>query len=255
MTERAPVHRDRRRAEAFGSAAQSYDANRPHYPEALIAELVQRDGLRVLDVGAGTGIASMQLAQAGANVLAVEPDSQMARVASEKGLSVEVATFEAWDPAGRSFDMVVFAQSFHWVEPRLALRKVAALLNPGGRLALLWNRVAPVTPDRQQLDRAYAGLLDEWQRPSVYVEGDELGPLLTEAGLASERRRHVDHLHYPTERWVNMVTTYSNVLTLDPSVQEELRSRLEACIGDSGVDATNDALAVVCTVGDQVSTA
>jgi len=254
VTERAPIHRDRRRAEAFGSAADRYDAYRPRYPDALIADLVQRDGLRTLDVGAGTGIASMQLADAGANVLAVEPDSQMARVASAKGLSVEVANFEAWDPAGRTFDLVVFAQSFHWVEPRLGLRKVVALLNPGGRLALLWNRIFPVTPNKQQLDRAYAGLLDEWQRPSVDVEGEELLPLLTEVGMASDRRRYVEHLHYPTERWVNLVTTYSNVLTLDPAVQSELRARLEACIGDSGVDATSDALAVVCTAGDQVST-
>lgn len=254
MTERAAVHRDRRRAEAFGSAAERYDAYRPRYPVALIAELVERNDLRALDVGAGTGIASMQLADAGANVVAVEPDSQMARVASEKRLSVEVATFEAWDPAGRTFDLVVFAQSFHWVEPGLALRKVAALLNPGGRLALLWNRITPVTPDRKQLDRAYAGLLDDRQSPSAGVEGDDLGPLLDAAGFTGERRRYVEHLHYPTERWVNMVTTYSNVLTLDPTVQSELRSRLEACIGDSGVDATNDALAVVCTVGDQVST-
>jgi SAM-dependent methyltransferase len=253
VTERAPVHRDRRRAEAFGSAAERYDAYRPRYPDALVSELVERTGLRVLDVGAGTGIASMQLADAGANVLAVDPDSQMARVASRKGLPVEVATFEAWEPAGRTFDLVVFAQSFHWVEPRIALRKVAAVLNPGGRLALLWNRISPVTPDRKQLDRAYAGLLDERQSPSTGLEGDELGPLLTEAGLASVRRRYVDPLHYETERWVNMVTTYSNVLTLDPPAQSELRSRLEACIGASGVDATNDALAVVCTVGDQVS--
>jgi SAM-dependent methyltransferase len=249
------IHRDRRRAESFGSAADRYDEYRPRYPDALIAELVQGNGLRALDVGAGTGIASVQLSGAGANVLAVEPDSQMAHVATEKGLSVEVATFEAWDPAGRTFDLVVFAQSFHWVEPRLALRKVSALLNPGGRLALLWNRISPVTPSRQQLDHAYAGLLDVWQRPSpsAGLEGDELEPLLEQAGLTSDRRRYVEPLHYPTERWVNMVTTYSNVLSLDPTAQSELRARLEACIGASGVDATNDALAVVCTARDQVS--
>ena len=128
-----PAHTDRRRAEAFGSAAEEYDRHRPRYPAALIAGLVA-DVARVLDVGAGTGIASARLVGAGAQVLAVEPDSRMARVAAGKGIHVEQATFEDWQPAGRSFDLVVFAQSFHWVQPRVALKKVATILSPDGRL-------------------------------------------------------------------------------------------------------------------------
>lgn len=100
----------------------------------------------MLDVGAGTGIASKQLADAGADVVAVEPDPEMAAVAAAKGLTVDVATFEDWEPAGRTFDLVVFAQSFHWVEPGSALTKVAGLLTDGGRLALLWNRIVQVRP-------------------------------------------------------------------------------------------------------------
>jgi SAM-dependent methyltransferase len=121
MAERSPAHTDRCRAGAFGSAAEEYDRHRPRYPAALIAGLVADDA-RVLDVGAGTGIASAQLVGAGAEVLAVEPDSRMARVAAGKGIHVEQATFEDWQPAGRSFDLVVFAQSFHWVQPRVALK-------------------------------------------------------------------------------------------------------------------------------------
>jgi SAM-dependent methyltransferase len=247
--DRAPVHRDRRRAESFGAVADRYDRYRPRYPRDLISGLVAHPGIRALDVGAGTGIASTQLMAAGAEVLAVEPDSHMARVAAAKGVSVEVATFEQWEPTDRSFDLVVFAQSFHWVDPKHALHKVAALLNPGGRAALLWNRITPVTPTRQQLDEAYAGLLEHWQRPSVDFEGGaELAALLDEAGFTSEHRRYDERRHYRTDDWVDMVTTYSNVLTLDPADQVELRARLERCIGAGGVDATNDALAVVCTV-------
>jgi 2-polyprenyl-3-methyl-5-hydroxy-6-metoxy-1,4-benzoquinol methylase len=101
MAERSPTHTDRRRAGAFGSAAEEYDRHRPRYPAALIAGLVADDA-RVLDVGAGTGIASAQLVGAGAQVLAVGPDSRMARVAAGKGIHVEQATFEDWQPAGRS---------------------------------------------------------------------------------------------------------------------------------------------------------
>ena len=237
MSEQAPLHTDRLRANSFGSAAARYDRHRPRYPATLIADLVDRQGITVLDVGAGTGIATAQLRDAGADVLAVEPDPLMAEVAAHKGLAVEVATFE---------------QSFHWVDPEPALRKVRALLTPGGRLALLWNRIVPVTPDRDELGRAYAGLLEDWQRPSTEIEGDDLDPLLAAAGLRGERRRYVEHPHYSGADWVAMVTTYSNVLRLPAADQDELRNRLTALIGPAGVAATNDALAVLCTA--QVST-
>lgn len=243
-----PLHRDRRRAGSFGSAADRYDSYRPRYPRGLISDLIAKPGARALDVGAGTGIASRQLTDAGADVLAVEPDPQMARLIAEKGIAVEIDTFERWEPAGRTFDLVVFAQSFHWVEPQPALNKVAAILKPGGRLALLWNRITSVRPTPEQLDGAYAGLVDDWRRPSTGIEsGDELAPLLDAAGFSSERRQYVEHLQYATADWVNMVTTYSNVLTMDPADQTELRFRLARCIPAAGVEATNDALAVVCS--------
>jgi len=55
------------------------------------------------------GIASAQLIEAGAEVLAVEPDSRMARVAAENGNRIEETTFENRQPVSRSFDLVVLA--------------------------------------------------------------------------------------------------------------------------------------------------
>lgn len=248
MSIRRPAHADRRRAEAFGLAADDYDRYRPRYPRSLIDGLVESGHLCALDVGAGTGIASAQLIEAGAEVLAVEPDSRMARVATANGIRIEQATFEDWEPAGRSFDLVVFAQSFHWVQPQRALEKVASFLRPGGRLALLSNRLTPVQPTRQELDEAYAGLLDASQRPPIdAVHDDELMVMIRQHGYSIARRHVSERVRYTTDGWVNMVFTYSNVLTLDPLRRSQLRSRLEQRIGAEGVDVENDATAVICT--------
>jgi SAM-dependent methyltransferase len=245
MPEQSASHTDRRRAESFGVAADEYDRHRPRYPRPLVVGLITCRGVQVLDVGAGTGIASAQLAEAGAHVLAVEPDHRMALVAATKGIRVEQATFEDWRSAGREFDLVVFAQSFHWVDPRPALQKVSAILRPGGQLALLANRIVPTAPTQQDLDEIIADYLDVTARSIVNAE-DEVTALIEECGFSVERRRCVERLHYAREDYLNLLSTYSNRLLLDPTAQAELRSRLAQRIGTTGVDARNDALAVVC---------
>jgi hypothetical protein len=167
MPEQPPAHTDRRRAESFGSAADEYDRHRPRYPRALVADLVAGEGVRALDVGAGTGIASDQLLSAGAQVLAIEPDARMARVTA-----------------------------------------------------------------RSIVNRDEDGVIE----------------MIEQCGFTTERRRVDERLHYSTEEWLNLVFTYSNHLALTPTARTDLRSRLEQRIGSSGVDARNDALAVICSL-------
>ena len=98
MQLRANLYADRARADSFGAAERLYDARRPRYPDQLIDDLLSQGAQTVLDVGAGTGIASEQLLGKGVNVLAVEPDPRMAVVAEHKGIPIEIAMFESWDP-------------------------------------------------------------------------------------------------------------------------------------------------------------
>jgi SAM-dependent methyltransferase len=100
-------------------------------------------GPDALDVGCGTGIEARQFQAAGCKVLGVEPDARMADFARRSGVEVEVATFEAWDPAGRAFDAVVAGQAWHWVDPVAGAAKAAEVLRPGGRLAPFWHVFQP----------------------------------------------------------------------------------------------------------------
>ncbi|MDX1892194.1 class I SAM-dependent methyltransferase [Mycolicibacterium sp. 050158] len=252
MSEPPAPHADRRRAESFGAAADAYDRHRPRYPRQLIEALVTRPGTATLDVGAGTGISSVQLTDAGARVLAVEPDPRMAQVTIAKGIDVEVATFEQWAPAGRSFDLVVFAQSFHWVQPEPALAKVASILTPGGRLALIWNRIVPTSPTSDELNEVYRDYLDEVKRPSIAAEANTVA-ILQDSGFTVQQRHIAEDRHYPGEEWLDLVFTYSNHLGLPPDSRVELRSRLARRIGDAGVRAHNDALALIATPRARVS--
>ena len=125
----------------FDQQAEAYDRFRPTYPDAVIDELLGPvpAGLDVLDVGCGTGIASRQIAQRGAKVLGVELAPRMAEIARSHGVEVEIAAFEGWDAAGRTFDRVTSAQAWHWLDLPIATAKAASVLRPGGRLGLIWN--------------------------------------------------------------------------------------------------------------------
>ena len=92
-------------------------------------------GHEVLDVGCGTGIEARQFEAAGCTVLGIDPDERMAQFARRSGVAVEVAKFEEWDPAGRTFDAVIAGTAWHWVDPRAGAVKAGQVMRPNGRLA------------------------------------------------------------------------------------------------------------------------
>lgn len=149
------------RSRLFDQQAEVYDRFRPSYPDTVIDELLgpKPEGLDVLDVGCGTGIASRQMAQRGAKVLGVELAPRMAEIARSHGIDVELGAFEGWDAAGRTFDRVTSAQAWHWLDLPLATSKAASLLRPGGNLCLIWN--AGWQPDdlADALEEVYASVV------------------------------------------------------------------------------------------------
>lgn len=240
------LHTDRQRANSFGSAAQRYDAYRPGYPDDLISDLLAPDTHRVLDVGAGTGIVSRQLTDHGCTVLAVEPDERMATVARDKGIAVEIATFEEWEPAGRRFDLVTFAASFHWVDPAVALPKIANILTPTGRLALLWNRLRATRPVDIDVDDVFGAYLN------VEAMADRLGTgavvdALATAGFTSTVTEYPRNLRFSLDQWLELLFTYSTFITLAPAAADDLRRRLTERIGHTELTLHGDSLAIVAT--------
>jgi SAM-dependent methyltransferase len=256
MQPRAYLYLDRARADSFGAAARVYDALRPRYPDQLIDDLLLQGARTVLDVGAGTGIASEQLLSKGVNVLAVEPDPRMAEVARVKGVPIEISTFESWQPAERHFDLVVFGSSFHWVNPDIALPKVHRLLSSGGRLALMWNRLLPTRPTHSDFAEIYRDYMDPG---SPLVPGSSNRPVDTErrtqqliasitaSGFTVEERTYPRHTHYSTEQWLDLAFTYSSYLILAPEKASELRTRLAERIGSEGVSVGGDSLLLLAT--------
>ena len=156
----ADKHVDEPGRTVFGAAAEAYDAGRPGYHPALVAEVltyadaVERTAVErtAVEIGAGTGKATVLFAASGVAVTCLEPDTRMAEVlrrntAAFPGVSVEVTSFESWERGDRHFGMLLAATSWHWVHRSRRWTTVADALNPGGTVALFWNPQGVLDPD------------------------------------------------------------------------------------------------------------
>jgi len=139
--------RDRLRT-TFDEAASLYDEVRPGYPEDLFDDIVSLSripaGGRILEIGCGTGQATVPFARRGYRILCIELGENMAVVARcnlERYPQAEVRTgsFEETSLQEGAFDLAISATAFHWLDPAVAYPKVAETLRDGGSLALFWN--------------------------------------------------------------------------------------------------------------------
>jgi SAM-dependent methyltransferase len=234
------------RSRLFDEQAEAYDRFRPTYPDAVIDELLGPipTGLDVLDVGCGTGIASRQIAKRGAKVLGVELGPRMAEIARGHGLEVEIAAFEAWDAAGRTFDRVTSTQAWHWLDLPIATAKAASVLRPGGRLGLIWN--AGCQPD--DLADALEGVYESVVPPGGHrlfrgYAADRLSDFRTGLGSEIDAISAVPDFSAPREKWFPWTQTYQRDEWLAQLLSRSDHAALESAVRDSlfeGIGAAID---------------
>ena len=128
----------------FTGLAEDYSNCRPDYSQVVLQSLLRHTGANtVADVGAGTGIWSRMLSQAGLKTYAVEPCEDMreegARFTADFDIDWHGGSAEATGLSDASVDWVTMASSFHWADTPAALREFHRMLKPGGHLTVLWN--------------------------------------------------------------------------------------------------------------------
>lgn len=234
---------------SFNSAPERYDRVRPGYPSevfddlAALAEL--EAGSRVLEIGCGTGQATVALTERGYRVIAVELGSELAafarrRLAAYPDVEVIVSSFEDWSLPAQGFDAVVSATAFHWIDPAVRVHKAAQSLRPGGSLAIIETRRIPVGSEQflANLWRCH----ERWdpttkparkpatgEPPESWIEVDRSG--LFDRVIS---RRYESEQEYMTNQFLDLLMTFSSVLVLDPTQQAGLLRCLGELIDDEG---------------------
>jgi SAM-dependent methyltransferase len=223
----------------FNQIADLYDRARPGYPPRAHADLIRLCGLSdvswILEIGIGSGQLTGELAATGARIVGVEPGPRLADLARKnlaRWPNVEVVTtsFEAFESEGSSFDLVVSATAFHWIDPKLSYAKSASLLGEGGHLALITNAHIRggsdcderVAREIRRLHRRLAPEVGDWQFPTAeeLTKRSVAGADIAAAWGRVERKLSevpsVDHLFArPTVKTYPWVATYDKHAYLD----------------------------------------
>jgi SAM-dependent methyltransferase len=227
----------------FDEVAELYDKVRPGYPDDLFDELasVLPQSPSVVEVGPGTGQATKGLVARGARVTAVELGAHLAAVLARNLPTVDIVlgAFETADLAPSSFDAVVAASSYHWVPPEARMTRPAALLRPGGHLALIAINQVASPADRGFFDEVHH-VYSRHGLPGTHdpvPTHEELVPEFVNEIVASPEftepsiHRYRWDQRYTARGYVELKRTDSNSRAMaDPEAREAMFAEVEALI-------------------------
>lgn len=132
----------------FNEDPLNYDKYRPTYSEELFKDIIDYGQLNnsksALEIGIGTGQATLPILKSGSKVTAIELGENLATYVKKKfstfnNFEVENLDFESFNSGENQYDLVYSATAFHWIPEEVGFNKVYDLLKPGGTIALFWN--------------------------------------------------------------------------------------------------------------------
>lgn len=226
----------------YDSVASAYDRTRPRYPAEILARMQEiadlKPGKSVLEIGAGVGIATVELARLGAKIVCLEPSQAACAIARDKCAAygnVEIinTTFEEWELVEK-FDLVVAATSFHWITPEARYAKTAAALNDNGLLILLWN--TPPQPSYeiyqncQAIYQTYAPELGKYESHQDYQHN--LGKIAQKAIASGYFQDLITHqaiipVTYTVDDYLTLLSTLSPYIRLPSKERQALFTALK----------------------------
>lgn len=223
--------------DTFDAIADVYDRVRPGYPDALYSDLGELaalpGGARILELGCGTGKATRGFAERGFELLGLDPGGELLKVAARNlarfpNVVLERTRFEDWPPPPEPFHLVFAAQSFHWIDEKIAFAKSADVLRAGGHLAVFGNVPRPLAPElAAALERVHPGplrVLAQAPPERWYRDRDPMRARFERSGRFGEVhvRRYPWTAEYDAQAYADLLRSRSAYQMLEAEKRERL---------------------------------
>lgn len=222
----------------FDGVAREYDEVRPGYPEELIEDVVRISGVpaegRILEVGCGTGQATIPFAKRGYEMLCLDIGKELVVIARRNcapypKVEIRNVSFEEWTPEEGFFYLLISATAFHWIPAEIGYLKAAQALKDTGSIALFWNmHPTPYTGFFSDVQRVYRSVVPEWgdisDIPTTEEKIREREAVIDGSGLFGkvEVRRYPWSRVFTKEQYIKLLDTYSDHRSLEPPRRREL---------------------------------
>ncbi len=245
----------------FNEDAAAYDAIRPGYPAQLIEDVLSFSQLpaggRILEVGCGTGQASLPFAQRGYALLCIDIGEDMLKVARQKLKNFPLiafwrGAFEDWPLEANTFDLFISATAFHWVPREVGYPTAAAALKPNGTLAIFNNEHLRQGRFFEEVQAVYARYYPNWRDPRK--EPDLREKIHEQAGYIESThlftpvtvRTYPWQQTYTTAEYLALLNTYSDNRAMEAYRREGLYAGIAGLIEQRfGGQVTKDYLSVL----------
>ncbi len=229
----------------FDLFVNDYDRLRPQYPIALYEDIIAYSGIKagakLLEIGAGTGIATAYFLKNNFQVDAIEPGINLSafmlqKFCDHKNLKLITKDFESSTLNNDHYDLVYSATAFHWVNPIIGYTKIKHILKPSQSLALFWNH--PFVGDEndivhQAIQKQYQKYFDNKKAPRKFLESDlqQQVTLLSDNDFVNvETKLYHAKRQLNADDYVALLNTYSDhVLMLNKhEFQEKVKNIIKA---------------------------
>ncbi len=170
---------------SFKGTAWYYARYRPKYPNVFFTDVVEKfqlDGKGcLLDLGCGTGLLTLPLANYFEEVVGIDPEPEMLAEAKVQtnlaGVNnvtwVEASSYQLNDLKSQlgKFKLVTMGASFHWMDRDATLQSLNEMITPDGGIVIVgnasvWTRLS---------DASFSTKVNDWERQVKVVVQRWLG--------------------------------------------------------------------------------
>ncbi len=238
----------------FDTEASKYDKMRPGYADELFQAIFEYvkigEGSRVVEVGSGSGQATLPVLKTGCELTSVEYGENFSKILIEKfggykGFKVITGKFEDVNLEDDAYDLVFSATAFHWVPEEIGYPKVYSALKPGGAFARFANRPrnSQNAPELAlEIDALYEGYYNKaydiksgTKKWFTEEKAKEISQIPAKYGFTDiTYKLFYRERVFTADEYIQLLGTYSDHIAIEETIRNEFFSKIAAAINRHG---------------------